>query len=78
LATVIQHGLACVYGVAPSDSLAWKQWMIFDKNYLHVISADDLNKLPRGWEIVLVEKSVALLPLDTSKPSENQPPSTVE
>jgi hypothetical protein len=75
MSEIIQQGLVSLFGVAPSSA---SEWMIFDKNYLHVDSVEGLNKLPWGSEIILIEKSVALLPMDNSEPSENQPPSTVE
>jgi hypothetical protein len=61
MSTVIDLAISKLYGSRPQSTTEYQDWMLFDREYCHIESPTDLNRLPTGSEIVMVKKSKALL-----------------
>ena len=66
LSAVIYQGLGALDGDFPESSVESRNWLIFDKNHLHVPTAEVLDHLPAGSELIFVPQSVARPPKNKS------------
>ena len=61
ISSIIDLAITKLYGSRPQSATEYQDWMLFDREYCHIESVTDLNRLPAGSELVMVKRSNALL-----------------
>jgi hypothetical protein len=66
VSTVIYRGLGALDGEFPKSEAVSTNWLIFDRNCLHIPNAEDLDRLPPGSGLIFVPARVARPPKNRS------------
>jgi len=61
ISSIIDLAITKLCGSRPQSATEHQEWMLFDREYCHIESATDLDRLPAGSEIVMVKRNQALL-----------------